>query len=124
MAYGEEARDGIISIITNGNKGNQPKKGPSSQSIKKEIEGFYTARVFYQSNPEKPNLDLDVKNAVRNTVYWNPYVHPDKTGNVNVSYYNIKAQTKLKVALEGITATGIPVVKNTYYVIKEWEGDI
>ncbi|WP_417940453.1 hypothetical protein [Flavobacterium sp. RS13.1] len=119
MAYGEEARDGIISIITNGNKGNQPKKGSSSQSIKKEIEGFYTARVFYQSNPEKPNLDLDVKNAVRNTVYWNPYVHPDKTGNVNVSYYNIKAQTKLKVALEGITATGIPVVKNTYYVIKE-----
>ena len=79
----------------------------------------YNARVFCAPNPEKPNLELDKKTAVRNTLYWNPYVHPDKTGNANMSFFNTKVETKVKVALEGITAAGIPVVKNTYYTIKK-----
>lgn len=107
----------VISIFTNGNRN---KAIPESfHSIKKEIEGFYTARVFYSPNPEKPNLELDDKASVRNTLYWNPNIYPDKTGNSNVSYYNTKVETKVKVALEGITASGIPVVKTTYYTIKK-----
>ena len=42
-----------------------------------------------------------------------------KPADVNVSYYNTKVETKVKVALEGITATGIPVVKTTYYTIQK-----
>jgi hypothetical protein len=98
--------------------GNKPKKDPF-QSIKKEIEGFYTARVFYSPNPEKPNLVLDKKAEVRNTLYWNPEVNPDSTGNASVNYYITKVEIKVKVALEGITATGIPVVKKVCYFIKK-----
>jgi hypothetical protein len=108
----------LISIYTNLKTGNRPKKAPF-QSIKEEIEGFYTARIFYMPDPEKNNLDLDKKSAVRNTIYWNPYVHPDKTGNTSVNYFNSSVETKVKVALEGITASGIPVVKNTHYTIKK-----
>ncbi|GGA70907.1 hypothetical protein GCM10008015_09540 [Flavobacterium palustre] len=115
----EKETDGsVISIFTNGNRGNKSKKDPF-HSIKKEIEGFYTARIFYSPDPEKPNPELDKNAAVRNTIYWNPYVHPDETGNASVNYYNTKVETKVKVALEGITANGIPVVKNTYYTIKK-----
>ncbi|RVT74938.1 hypothetical protein EOD40_12250 [Flavobacterium sufflavum] len=117
LFFGEEGEKGIIAIYTKPNTGNKPKKDPF-QSIKQEIEGFYTARVFYSPDPEKPDVELDKKAAVRNTIYWNPYVHPDKTGNTSLNYYNTKVETKVKVALEGITATGIPVVKNTYYTIK------
>lgn len=56
---------------------------------------------------------------MRNTLYWNPFVHPDATGNANLTYYNTKVETKVKVALEGITATGIPVTKKVYYTIKK-----
>ncbi|RVT74936.1 hypothetical protein EOD40_12240 [Flavobacterium sufflavum] len=117
LYYGSSAANGIIAVYTK--PGTKPAEKGGFHAIKKEIDGFYTARVFYTLNPEKPNLELDDKGAVRNTLYWNPYVHPDKTGNATVNYYNTKVETKVKVALEGITATGIPVVKNTYYTIKK-----
>ena len=108
----------LISIFTNAKNGQRTKKVPV-YSIKQEIEGFYTARVFYSPNLEKPNLELDKKAAVRNTIYWNPYLHPDKTGNASVNYFNTNVETKVKVALEGITGSGIPVVKSIYYTIKK-----
>ncbi|MFA9189113.1 hypothetical protein AAGV33_11345 [Flavobacterium sp. FBOR7N2.3] len=113
-----ETVGGVISIFTNGNRGNKPKKVPV-YSVKQELEGFYTARVFYSPDPEKPDVELDKKAAVRNTIYWNPYVHPDKTGNTTVNYFNSGVETKVKVALEGITGSGIPVVKNIFYTIKK-----
>jgi hypothetical protein len=116
MFFGDEGANGFIAIYTKPNTGNKPKSG-SFSSIRTEIDGFYTARVFYSPNAEQ--AELDNKLAVRNTLYWNPFVHPDTTGNANLNYYNTKVETKVKVALEGITATGIPVVKKTYYTIKK-----
>ncbi len=104
----------VISIFTNGNRNQAVER---LQSIKMKIDGFYMARVFYSPTPEQAELDNKV--AVRNTLYWNPNVYPDATGNANLSYYNTKVETKVKVALEGITATGIPVVKKVYYTIKK-----
>ena len=126
MAHYAKVRDGIvveaiydkskvISVFTNGNRSKLVSKRPHSVQLK--IDGFYTARVFYSPTPEQAEFDNKV--SVRNTLYWNPYVHPDKTGNATVNYYNTKGETKVKVALEGITATGIPVVKNAYYTIKK-----
>ncbi|MGQ7944241.1 hypothetical protein [Flavobacterium sp. WC2509] len=112
LYYGSET--GVIGITTNVNK--QKKK--TFNFIKKEMDGYYAARTFYTPDPEKPNPELDDIAAVNNTIYWNPYVHPDKTGSANVNYYNSKVETKVKVVLEGITGSGIPVVKKTYYTIK------
>ncbi len=108
-------RSSVISVFTNGNRN----KAVSDHfySVKQEVDGFYTERVFYSPNPEQ--AELDNKAAVRNTLYWNPFVHPDATGNANLTYFNTKVETKVKVALEGITATGIPVTKKVYYTIKK-----
>ncbi|MFL9829473.1 Plug domain-containing protein [Flavobacterium sp. ST-87] len=108
----------IISIFINRNWNDKPKKVPV-YAVKQEIEGFSTARIFYSPDPEKPNPMLNKNSAVRNTIYWNPFVHPDGTGETSVDYYNTNVETKVKVALEGITAHGIPVVKTTYYSIKK-----
>jgi len=116
MYFGEEGANGFLAIYTKGNTGNQPRK-ESLYTFNQEIEGFYTARVFYSPNPELAKLDNTV--AVRNTLYWKPFVHPDATGNASLSYYNTKVETKVKVTLEGITATGIPVTKKVYYTIKK-----
>jgi hypothetical protein len=118
FTMGEKAPYGIILIWTKPFTGNQRTKNPLS-SINKRIEGFNTARVFYSPNPEKPNSDLDDKLDVRNTIYWNPEVCPDKAGTASVSYHNTKVETKVKVALEGITGSGIPVIKHVYYDIKK-----
>ena len=113
-----EFKGGVISVFTTGSLKNRPRK-ESVHSFSKKIEGFQIARIFYAPNLEKPNEALDDKLDVINTIYWNPFVHPDKTGNTSVSYYNSIVETKVKVALEGITGTGIPVVKNVYYNIKK-----
>ena len=113
----EEKIGGTISIVTTGKRGNKLKEYPN-QTLKKELEGYYNARIYYSPNPENPNPDLDIKSAFRNTIYWNPYVHPDKTGSASVSFYNSKVETKVKVALEGITSNGIPMVKNVFYTLK------
>ncbi|MDQ5930024.1 MAG: hypothetical protein QG594_1807, partial [Bacteroidota bacterium] len=115
VLYGKST---VVSIITKSKTGQAPIKVPL-HSVKQEIEGFYTPRIFYSPNPEKPDVKLDKIADVRNTLYWNPYIHPDKTGNAIVSFYNTKAETKVKVALEGVTGNGIPVVKSAYYEIKK-----
>ncbi|MFA9194999.1 hypothetical protein AAGV33_11340 [Flavobacterium sp. FBOR7N2.3] len=107
----------LISIFTNAKTGQRTKIVPV-YAVKKQLEGFYTARVFYVPDPEKPDVELDKKAAVRNTIYWNPFVHPDKTGNASLNYFNSSVETKVKVALEGITSNGIPVVENVFYTIK------
>ena len=113
----EQPGFGVISIFTNGKStGNQPKKD-IYQSIKMKIDGYYLARTFYAPTPEQAELDNIA--SVRNTIYWNPEMRPDKTGNASVSYHNTKVETKVKVALEGITGNGIPVVKTVYYTIKK-----
>ncbi len=108
-------RGSVISVFTNGNRNKAVSE--NSYSVKQEIDGFYTERVFYSPTPEQ--AELDNKLAVRNTIYWNPFVHPDATGNAILSFFNTKVETKVKVELEGITATGIPVTKKVYYTIKK-----
>ena len=58
-------RSSVISVFTNGNRN----KGVSDYpySIKQEVDGFYTERVFYSPNPEQAELDNNA--AVRNTLY-------------------------------------------------------
>ncbi len=88
-------------------------------SIAQEIEGFYDARQFYSPDLEKPSFEMDNSNAIRNTLYWNPYVFPDETGESQNTYYNSAVETRVKISLEGITAAGIPVVVKTYYTVEK-----
>ncbi|MEP1489078.1 MAG: hypothetical protein ABJK28_11675 [Algibacter sp.] len=116
--FGSEGANGVISIyLKEGGSFGGAKK--VFNSIKEKTEGFYDARIFYSTDPNSPSFENDNKLAVRNTLYWNPYIHPDKTGNYQVSYYNSEVQTDVKLTLEGITATGIPVVVKTNYTIEK-----
>ncbi|UKM65491.1 TonB-dependent receptor plug domain-containing protein [Flavobacteriaceae bacterium GSB9] len=116
--YGAEGANGVIAIYTKEGTTNTTEK-KVFHSIKKEIEGFYAERTFYTPNPEEPDFEKDNKAAVRNTIFWSPYVHPDATGTAKVSFKNTKVETQAKVTLEGITASGIPVVKHAFYSIKK-----
>jgi hypothetical protein len=116
--FGAQGSNGVIAIYTKPGVGNKPLK-EAFHSKTKEIDGFYNARIFYTPDPTKPNPELDNRAAARNTIYWNPYLHPDATGITSASFYNSSIETKARVNLEGITATGIPVVKHAYYTIEK-----
>ena len=115
--FGSEGANGVIAIYTKDPSANvQTKK--EFHNINQKIEGFYNARVFYSSNLQTSTIEADAKQAVRNTLYWNPYVHPDQTGVAQATYYNSDVSTTVNVTLEGITASGIPVVVKTDYIIE------
>ena len=109
----------VVTIFTNKIDGGQRIDIPPPYYIKKRIKGFHTARVFYTPDLESPEVYVDNMVAVRNTIYWNPDVNPDETAETSVDYYNTNVETKVKVALEGITTNGIPVVKKVYYTIQK-----
>jgi hypothetical protein len=118
VIFGPRGANGVILIYTKeGSVDKAPKK--VFHSVTNIVKGYYDARYFYSPNPEKPNLDFDDKLNVRNTLYWNPYVHPDETGHTQVSYFNTDVGTMVKVTIEGITASGIPVVRKTFYTIEK-----
>jgi len=113
---GSQGTNGAIIIYTKEGAVNTEKK--VFHTIKQDIEGFYEARVFYAPNPEESKGESN-KDAIRNTLYWSPYVHPDPNGHWQENYYNSAVQTNVELTLEGITATGVPVVKHAYYSIEE-----
>lgn len=116
--FGSEGANGVIAIYTKDPTANvQSKK--VYHSITEKIEGFYDARVFYSPDLEAPSLEADSKLAVWNTLYWNPYIFPNELGAAQLTYYNSDVETTVKVSLEGITASGIPVVLKTDYSIEK-----
>ncbi|MFB9053632.1 hypothetical protein ACFFVB_11155 [Formosa undariae] len=124
-----ETLNGASATILGSNGGNGAiliylKKGGTTnekivlQTVKENLEGLYEPRVFYAPDPTDITFE-NQKEDVRNTLYWNPFMHPDTTGIVEADYYNSAVETEIKVTIEGVTASGIPVVVKTRYTIEE-----
>jgi hypothetical protein len=47
---------------------------------------------------------------VRRTLYWNPDVTTDSTGNATIRFYNNSTCKQLDISAEGITKSGKPFV--------------
>lgn len=115
--FGSEGANGVIAIYTKTGEINRPTRG-AAHSKTEEIEGFYGSRMFYAPDLNISDTDnLDNDTAIRNTIFWTPYVHPDTTGTATVTYFNSAAKATVKVTLEGITQNGIPVVVKTFYEV-------
>jgi len=118
--FGSRGGNGVLIIYTK--EGNTENNSSTVyNSITKKIEGFYIARVFYNQDLEKKENDFEVdkSNAIRNTLYWNPYFHIAENGVATTTYLNSEVETTVQVSLEGLTTDGIPIVLKTFYTIKK-----
>ena len=113
-AYGSRGGNGVILIYTKEGT-TQKKANTKAHTVAKEIEGFNKTRVFYSPNYDDPKTKQNKTPDIRNTIYWNPYIHPDENGNNEFSYFNSDVSTDVNVTLEGVTDKGIPVVVRTSY---------
>jgi len=111
--YGARGGNGVILIYTKEGRINQPKK--AMYSISKRIQGFQKTRVFYAPKYNTSESKKEMLPDVRNTLFWNPYIHPDANGNCNIDFYNDQGSKKVNITLEGITDKGIPVIIRTHY---------
>ncbi len=114
--------DGVVSIMT---KKDDSKKQPRMSLA--EIEsmlpktniidmmplGYVKERQFYM--PKYATAESKNTNDYRTTIYWDPHVTPDSTGNVDLEFYNGDGSGKYKVIVEGQDQSGAIGRKIYYY---------
>jgi hypothetical protein len=104
--------NGVLSVIT--------KKVPKGEKISKEellnllpknyeVEfipgGYSTARTFYSPKYENTS-GSSTGTDFRSTIYWNPVVLTDKSGNASFEFFNSDGVGTYKAVIEGIDKDG------------------
>ena len=61
---------------------------------------------FYSPDYSTDKLLNDRIPDFRNTLYWNPGMHTDKTGNASIEFYSSDESAEYIITIEGITGDG------------------
>ena len=69
-------------------------------------KGYELARVFYLPLYTGPRQAQPTQLDIRSTIYWNPNVNTDKTGNAVLEYFNSDGQGTYRVTVEGLDKDG------------------
>ena len=114
--YGQQGANGVIMIFTKEGLGTRRSK-KRTYRVSRLIRGFHNAREFYAPNYDDPTTIDPTRKDIRNTLFWEPYVHPDENGTAKLSYHNSEAGGTVDLVLEGVTETGEPIVIKKSYRI-------
>jgi hypothetical protein len=107
--------DGVISIITRNDYNSLGDKVFHSANIR--ISGYDEPRIFY-SPKHHTTLGKDYKPDLRTTLFWEPDIEIGDNRECFVNYYNDDNSGKIRVIVEGITSSGIPVAGHAEYEVK------
>ena len=113
---GDQKANGVISVIT------QPKDRiitdePVFHSVNIKISGYDAPRIFYSPNYSSKS-DSDNEPDLRSTLFWEPNINVTNNNDFSLHYFNPDHSSIIKVIVEGITATGIPVTDKIEYEVK------
>jgi hypothetical protein len=113
--FGVQADGGVISIITKRGEYFSLPPRPILHSVNTQIKGYDTARIFYSPrHSPSSNYQPDL----RTTLFWEPNIELQSDKNLFLKYFNADNSSTIRVILEGITTTGIPITARTEYEIK------
>jgi len=113
-AFGIRGSGGVINLIT---RTGGPAYVPVKYSQNIRISGYNAPRVFYSpqhSDDSKTAYDPDL----RSTLLWEPDINLEVNKEVILKYYNGDISTGIKITVEGISTTGIPVAGSLEYEVK------
>jgi hypothetical protein len=114
--FGAQGANGVISIITK--TGDiLPSSKPASHSVSTKMSGYDAARVFY-SPKHSPSSVSALEPDLRTTLFWEPDIRLQSDKSLLVKYFNADNSTIIKVTVEGITTTRIPITARTEYEIR------
>jgi len=107
--YGSRGGGGVIAIFTKrGNPDYDYSNDPPSPSMQSyRMPRYYQARQFYApayTNNRNANIP-DFRSA---TLYWNPTIRTDASGQTTVSFYTSDEGGPFRLTLEGLSVAGSP----------------
>ncbi|MBW4891529.1 hypothetical protein KXQ82_17510 [Mucilaginibacter sp. HMF5004] len=82
--------------------------------VNQDVNGYYNARTFYAPNYEYSSTKSDQ----RTTIHWEPMITTDEKGQATVSFYNADPKSKIRVVVQGLSNTGVPLSAVAGYSIK------
>ncbi len=116
-AYGLEGSNGVISVITRTGNRMEDDRATSENALTASISGYDMQRVFYspKHNPSSPSYVPDL----RTTLYWNPDIRLTGNKDALFTYFNSDIASLIRITVEGITSSGIPLYKTVEYEVEE-----
>ena len=107
--------DGVVSIILKDES--EIEHVLPSYSSRINFSGYNQPRVFY-SPKHTTTLEKDYKPDLRTTLFWDPDILVENNKDIILNYFNADNPSKIKIVVEGITKTGIPVTGKAEYEVK------
>ncbi len=116
--YGQQGVNGIINVYLNEfTEDSRPlPKSKDSDFIAKKVNGFHLSKPFNLPNysiesNEHPKFDS------RTTLYWNPNLIVDESGEAIIQFYTGDRNTIYDVIVEGIAENGMPVHATSEFIV-------
>jgi hypothetical protein len=106
---GDQGRNGVIAVYLKSGESSQS----SAPSLKPSgineftIEGFQPGTPFYQMDYSQ-ETDVELIDQ-RQTIYWNPFLVTDQSGQVSISFYTSDLGGPMTVVVKGLGLDGLPV---------------
>jgi len=114
--FGVLGANGVISIITRSGD-RLLKDQPINHSANIKISGYDKPRIFY--SPTHLPLSLTAfEPDLRITLFWKPDIILQPNKYQFLKFFNADNSSTIKVTVEGITSTGIPVTGMTEYEVR------
>jgi hypothetical protein len=114
--FGMRAASGVINLITK-TGGSPGINKPVDYSTNIRFSGYYSPRIFY-SPQHLQDANSDLNPDLRSTIYWEPNIIIEGTGERIIKFYNADNTSKVSIIAEGITRNGIPVSGKAEYDVK------
>ena len=69
-------------------------------------KGYEPVKTFYLPRYTGPRANQPAQIDTRSTIYWNPNIETDKTGNASLEYFNADGKGTYRVTVEGLDKDG------------------
>ncbi|MHB8206619.1 carboxypeptidase regulatory-like domain-containing protein [Mucilaginibacter sp.] len=106
--YGSNAGPGGVIVITSKSgedHTNEIYRQPIPGIVTYSPIGYYKIREFYSPQYDDPKTNQAIADQ-RSTIYWNPNIITDKSGNASFEYFNAGSKGTYRVIIEGIDIDG------------------
>ena len=115
-AFGLEGANGVISVITRSGGMMTSKTEQVKHTVSTRISGYDAPRIFYSPRHDPATSD-SFNPDQRTTLFWKPDISLAIGKELLLNYYNADNPATIRIVVEGITSTGVPVTANCEYQV-------
>jgi len=109
--FGSRGSNGVIAVYSRrGSPTYKPSSEPAPGVAVLRQPGYACGREFYVPRYDAPKTNRDFPDTRRSTLYWNPTVRTDASGQAEVRFFTADAVGAFQLRIEGLSGAGQPAL--------------